>query len=701
MMRATLSLAPVVRRLLLDMNPRFDETHLLTANGESATETGRVMAAIATLNDDLAVYGPGVSLAMVSGVLTLTGLPGTSGPLTGASALFPWVDFSNFSIMPNHAFAGPISDLVHSAVGDILMASVGDHYIAGDGRVNENFGLTSIHHVFHEEHNFQVQNLIDALHRQDVANPDGHARLHEFQINTGTTNAAGDFINGDGSIAWNDDKVFQGAKLIVEMEYQHAAVDQYARNVSPNIQEFVGYSPDKQPDVTLEYAQAAFRFGHSTLRETIDTIDPSHGLTGKIMGYALHDAFLNPELFGTTGPGAIILGMTHQQQNEVDEFVTPALNQGLLGQPLDLAAINIARGRDVGIPTLNDFREAIGLVRYTSWNDFGQNMQHPSSLVNFIAAYAFDGSVEKAQAVLDLAGGTFADEAAGLALGDALGWAGTVADMVSQAIGFLSGDETNGGAGTLAFNDIDTWLGGLAEIHQPGGLLGETFDKVFVTQIESLMDGDRFYYLYRLAGQQFGEEVANGQLKDIFERNTGLTHLNGNIFGYVDQYVDLAAQKEVVAPGAEAQTTGDEHKYGDDANVANGTIGIYTNGGLTNANDGNTITVNGRTYIQDTRLSADNPLSADYDPTGQSAYAQNGFTNLDGTPNSGAEFERGDRRIEGRRHDLQPGWRRYGLWRGRRRHPRRWLRHRPDVWRARRRHHVWWRQPRPDGRGRG
>ena len=319
--------------------------------------------------------------------------------LTGASALFPWVDFSQ---LQHHADAScfqttTIGSAAHNAVSEILMASVGDHYIAGDGRVNENFGLTSIHHVFHEEHNYQVQNLIDALHRQDIATNDTtHEKLHEFQIDTGHTNAAGDYIYTDGTIAWDEDKVFQGAKLIVEMEYQHAAVDQYARNVSPNIQEFVGYSPDKMPDVTLEYSQVAFRFGHSTLRETIDTIDPTHGITGKIMGYALHDAFLNPEMYGDVGPAAILLGMTHQQMNEVDEFVTPALNQGLLGQPLDLAAINIARGRDVGIPTLNDFREAVGLARYTSWTDFGQNMQHPSSLVNFIAAYSFDGDMAKA-----------------------------------------------------------------------------------------------------------------------------------------------------------------------------------------------------------------------------------------------------------------------------------------------------------------
>ncbi len=352
--------------LLLDMNPRFDEAHLFNAQGQSDVERARVTDAIAELNAD-AVSRYGASLAVVNGVLTLSGFPDGMGgtmTLTGASALYPWVNFANFSIMDDHAFGGPIDASVHSAVSDILLASVGDHYIAGDGRVNENFGLTSIHHVFHEEHNFQVQNLIDALHRQDIATDDtDHVKLHEFQIDTGTMNTAGDFIYDDGSIAWNEEKIFQGAKLIVEMEYQHAAVDQYARNVSPNIQEFVGYSPDKQPDVTMEYSQVAFRFGHSTLRETIDTIDPDHGITGKIMGYALHDAFLNPEMFGAIGPAAILLGMTHQQMNEVDEFVTPALNQGLLGQPLDLAAINIARGRDVGMPTLNEFRDASGLGR--------------------------------------------------------------------------------------------------------------------------------------------------------------------------------------------------------------------------------------------------------------------------------------------------------------------------------------------------
>jgi Ca2+-binding RTX toxin-like protein len=623
--------------LLLDMNPRFDLAHLrgfYDKNGDqtqgpgeaSYANTAQVQAifgdpldtinkpgAIAILNADVkATYGNGVDLHInASGVLELTGLQGPGSTLTGASALYPWVNFENFGIMQTHAnmVSASISPAAHAAVGEILMASVGDHYIAGDGRVNENFGLTSIHHIFHEEHNYQVQNLIDAIHREAIVSGD-LSKVHEFQIDTGHgTNAAGDYLGVDGvSIAWDQDKLFNGAKLVVEMEYQHAAVDQYARNVTPNIQEFVGYSADKNAAVSLEYAQAAFRFGHSTLRETIDTIDPEHGLTGKIMGYALKEAFLNPDKYAAIGPSSILLGMSHQQMNEVDEFVTPALNQGLLDQPLDLAAINIARGRDLGIPTLNDFREAIGLTRYTSWTDFGQNMQHQTSLVNFIAAYSFDGNMEMAKAIIGLVEGTVA-----VGSPEAQGF------TIEQAYAFLDGGDTG-------FEHIDTWLGGLAEIHQPGGLLGETFDKVFVNQIESLMDGDRFYYLFRLAGQQFAEEVGNGQLKDIVERNTGLTHLNGNIFGYADQYIDLGAKKEVV--GAEALTTGDEHKWGDLAAVDAGTIGIYSNGGRGNLNDGKDVVIGGTHYIQDTRL-------ANTDPN--SAYGQNGFTNLDGTPNSGAE----------------------------------------------------------------
>ena len=87
--------------------------------------------------------------------------------------------------------------------------------------------------------------------------------------------------------------------------------------------------------------------------------------------------------------------MTRQVGNELDEFVTDALRNRLLGLPLDLPTLNISRARDTGIPALNAARRAFyaesnnpALVPYTSWADFGFNLKSErASLVNFIAAY--------------------------------------------------------------------------------------------------------------------------------------------------------------------------------------------------------------------------------------------------------------------------------------------------------------------------
>ncbi len=561
--------------LILDMNTRFDASHLdstLQVGKTGDTVQSLVADAIATLDGSLP---PGMTFQRsLSGGIELIVTGGAGGPYTpdgtytGASALVAagWLDPASFGIM------SPPGSAANAAVGEILMAAVGDHYVAGDGRVNENFGLTSIHHVFHEEHNFQVENLKSWIYQHDTANsPLTHDGLHKWQDVTAFQDDFGNYMFNDtgvtevtpgvfkankDNIAWKADEMFNATKLIVEMEYQHAAVDQYARTVTPRIQEFVGYSSGVDPSISLEYSQVAFRFGHSTIRETIDTMDPSGWYKGAVTKYALELAFLNPATFAEHGPAAVTLGLTRQQMNEVDELITPALNQGLLGQPLDLAAINIARGRDLGIPTLNDFREGISLARYTSWADFGANMIHPESLVSFIAAYSFDGDVAAATAAM-------------------------------QNAAFMN-NNTGAPAGADGFNNIDSWIGGLAEAHVPGGLLGETFDAVFVAQIQALMDGDRFYYLYRLFGTNLHEEVNNGQFKDIVERNTGLEHLNGSIFAYADKYYDFTRDADLIA----ADVTGDfaDHAYA--SLTAEGTgKGIFSDGGDSTAFNGTDISV--------------------------------------------------------------------------------------------------------------
>ena len=87
--------------------------------------------------------------------------------------------------------------------------------------------------------------------------------------------------------------------------------------------------------------------------------------------------------------------MTRQVGNEIDEFVTSALRNNLLGLPLDLATINLARGRDTGVPSLNAARRefyevtnsAAELKPYDSWVEFAANLKNEASIINFIAAY--------------------------------------------------------------------------------------------------------------------------------------------------------------------------------------------------------------------------------------------------------------------------------------------------------------------------
>lgn len=259
------------------------------------------------------------------------------------------------------------------------------HFVAGDGRVNENVGLTMIHQVFHSEHNRLVDDIKQTLSADTSAR--GVAALAEWK-------------SASGAGGWNGERIFQAARFVAEMEYQHLAFEEFARKVQPLIEPFSTYHDDVNPAITAEFAHAVYRFGHSMLTDTVSRIN-ADGSTNDV---PLFEAFLNPpEYFdgGSAGTldsreaaGAIAMGMSEQVGNELDEFTTDTLRNNLLGLPLDLAAINMARARETGIPSLNNLRKNLyaetndgQLKPYANWIDFGLNLKHPESLVNFVAAY--------------------------------------------------------------------------------------------------------------------------------------------------------------------------------------------------------------------------------------------------------------------------------------------------------------------------
>ena len=418
------------------------------------------------------------------------------------------------------------------------------HYVAGDGRVNENIGLTAVHAIFHAEHN----RLVEHVKSQILA--DGNLAFLTQWLVPGTAPASFPVTPAQiAALQWNGERLFQAAKFGTEMQYQHLVFEEFARTIQPNVDAFLDFNDTIDASIVAEFAHTVYRFGHSMLTETIDRMDQNFNNSQ----IDLVSAFLNPLAYANGGinpeeaTSAIIRGLTRQVGNEIDEFVTEALRNNLLGLPLDLAAINIARGRDAGIPSLNEARRQFfagtgdnQLNPYISWVDFAQHMKNPASLINFIAAYGTHAELlatdvntleeKRAVALALVLGGSAVINAGGVGGTERL----FTADE-NDRLDFLNSQgiyaNLANGVTTTGVDLIDLWIGGLAEAKMPfGGMLGSTFNFVFETQLEALQDGDRLYYLHRLAGLNFFAELENNSFADIIMRNTSLRHLPALVF---------------------------------------------------------------------------------------------------------------------------------------------------------------------------
>ncbi|MET0675439.1 MAG: peroxidase family protein, partial [Bradyrhizobium sp.] len=452
------------------------------------------------------------------------------------------------------------------------------HYMAGDGRVNENIGLTAVHAIFHSEHNRLVEQTKETvLLTQDVN------FLNEWlRVPVGSVPAT---PAGIAALQWDGERLFQAAKFGTEMQYQHLVFEEFARTVQPNVDAF--FAPTQVYDVNLdasivaEFAHTVYRFGHSMLTETVDRYDADFNVVGDPNSsdpdqqLGLIAAFLNPLAYAASGAtpedatSAIVRGVTRQVGNEIDEFVTEALRNNLLGLPLDLPAINIARGRDAGIPTLNDVRAQIygqsgesQLKPYASWADFMQYLKHPESLINFIAAYGTHASITSAT--------TLADKRAAailLVLGDGTDADGTTIRGVTYTdrLDFLNSTGTWAnsnavhakdldGVTTTGLGNVDLWIGGLAEEIMPfGGMLGSTFNFIFENQLEKLQDGDRFYYLERTAGLSFNAELEGNSFAKLIMANTNATHLPALVFSTPAWILEVDKTKQFTGEGVDGR----------------------------------------------------------------------------------------------------------------------------------------------------
>ncbi|XP_030372346.1 peroxidasin, partial [Scaptodrosophila lebanonensis] len=281
-------------------------------------------------------------------------------------------------------------------------------FVAGDIRVNEQVGLLAMHTIWMREHNRIATNLRDI-------NPH-----------------------------WDGDTLYQEARKIVGAQMQHITYKQWlpiiiGESGMQMLGEYRGYDPQLNPTIANEFATAALRFGHTIINPILHRLNESFQPIPQ--GHLqLHKAFFAPwRLAYEGGVDPLMRGMfaVPAKLKLPDQNLNTELTEKLFhtahAVALDLAAINIQRGRDHGIPGYNVYRQFCNLTVAQSFDDLSAEISNSA---------------------------------------------------IREKLRELYGHPDN----------IDVWLGGILEDQVEGGKVGPLFQCLLVEQFRRLRDGDRLFY---------------------------------------------------------------------------------------------------------------------------------------------------------------------------------------------------------------
>jgi hypothetical protein len=227
--------------------------------------------------------------------------------------------------------------------------------------------------------------------------------------------------------------------------------------------------------VTQEFSTAAFRVGHSQVSDTQEGLDENGNI---VFSQPLALAFFNtPQTDESNGINPLLRALGADFSQATDVYAVAALRNllvaGLVGgdvDEMDLIAIDIQRERDVGLATLNQTRRAMGSKPYQS---FAQLTPDPTLQALLQSVY---GSID----------------------------------------------------------NVDLFMGGMAEHHAAGAMVGPTFQAIIAKQFYALRSGDRFFWLNEGFDADTQRRIQNTTLADLLMRNADTTGLQKNVFIQAD-----------------------------------------------------------------------------------------------------------------------------------------------------------------------
>lgn len=243
---------------------------------------------------------------------------------------------------------------------------------------------------------------------------------------------------------FNPDQVFHRARQINVAQFQNVVLYEWLPALlgenNPYLVPYQEYDPDIDPQTTNAFTVAALRIGHTLVSPEIQRLE-ANGESVPEGPIDFLASFAAPNIAEGADVDEILRGLTAGVAQEVDTQVGDSLRNGL-PEPtgpvgFDLLSANIQRGRDRGLADYNQVRRT--LAEFSPQFGIGP--------VSSFAEITSDANLQ-------------------------------------QSLQALYG----------SVDDIDLWVGLMAEDHVPGGSVGRTEAALMAIQYQELRDGDRFWF---------------------------------------------------------------------------------------------------------------------------------------------------------------------------------------------------------------
>ncbi|XP_069575830.1 thyroid peroxidase [Brachyistius frenatus] len=363
-------------------------------------------------------------------------------------------------------------------------------FSAGDSRVNEGLPLTTLHILWLREHNRIAEEL-------------KHINCH-----------------------WSPETIYQETRKIIGALHQIIAMRDYVpKIIGPEsferyIGHYKGYDSTVDSSISNVFATAAFRFGHATISPILRRLNESFQDHECFPHLRLRDTFFSPwRIIKEGGIEPILRGVIGTAASTVNAnmLLAAELTDRLVvlsaPQHMDLASLNLQRGRDHGLPGYNDWRKFCGLKRIKTLADLKEVVGNSEVAENILRLYKHP-------------------------------------------------------------DNVDVWLGGLVEKLLPGSRTGPLFACLIGKQMKALRDGDRFWWdAEGVFTQQQKDELQKNSPSRLICDNSDIQEVPPDSFRFGEYPCDYVSCDQIPSLNLEAwreEKSPDLERCGSPTEIRNG-----------------------------------------------------------------------------------------------------------------------------------